>query len=446
MNVRNLAFESIKKIIVDQGYSNLVVANTIRKYDLSPQDRRFYTELVYGVTRQQNYLQWLVEKLSKKGMKIQTTCRIILYLGLYQLFCLDSVPPSAACNESVKLAKKQGNPGMAKFVNAILRASIRQKESLIIPTKEEDEMLHLSLTYCQPKWLIARWLKDYGFETTEQLCQYFNERAPLCVRVNTRKTTVEALIPELEAKGMTVHRGHYAANALYIEHTPALDTWQELAEGKVQIQEEVSMLAVEALAPQEGETVIDLCAAPGGKTTHIATLMNDKGKVYAFDLHDHKVGLIKDNARRLGLTCIEAKQGDGTVFSKDLIEKADKVLVDAPCSGLGTLRKKPDLRWRRGEEELKTFPPLQQAILHQAAQYVKPGGTLVYSTCTIGKEENEEVVTAFLKNHEEYELEDISTLWPNVQSEEKMIQFLPSIHQTDGFFIARLHKKSRENV
>ncbi len=440
MNVRELAFESIKKIIAGGAYSNLVVASAIKKQHLPEQERRFFTELVYGVTRQQNYLDWLIGKVSRPGMKIQLQCRIILYLGLYQIFCLNGIPESAACNESVKLAKKYGNPGMAKFVNAVLRSSIRRRQELQIPSEEEDIALHLALVYHQPLWLIKKWIREYGVKDAKCMGQYFDEKPPLCVRVNTLKTDVHSVKESLTKKGILAEEGKHAPEALYLKNVPNLQEVSEIQEGFIQVQEEVSMLAVQALDPQPGEIIMDMCAAPGGKTTHIAARMQNQGKVYAFDIHEHKLALIRENAMRLGISIIDAAQGDASSMMETFKEKADRVLIDAPCSGLGILRRKPDLRWRRTEKDLKNFPPVQLAILEAGASYVKPGGVLVYSTCTMNAAENEEVVRTFLNAHPEYALADMSGLLPDLVQKEKMLQLLPQVHQMDGFFIARLQK------
>ena len=440
MDIRNIALQSLIEICKDNGYSNIVVSQAIKRYHFPDRDRRFYTELVYGTVRQLNYLDWIIASLSKRKLKqLDPICLAILRMGLYQLFCLDKVPDSAACNESVKLARSRGNEGMAKFVNAILRNSIRQRNTLVIPSLEENPVLHISLHYHQPDWLVKIWLAEYGTDDTIKLCQYFEAIPELCVRTNTSKITRADLIKRFSAEGIEATPAKYAPEGIYLPNAPAISSIKPLAEGLCSIQDEPSMLVAHVLNPKEHDIIFDVCAAPGGKSTHLAALAGPKSTVYSFDIYEHKLKLIENGAHALDLKNIRVLLQNGCTIGDTHKEQADCVLVDAPCSGLGVLKRKLDLRWRKNVSDLKTLPKLQGQILASAAKCVKPGGTLVYSTCTMNNAENEEVVATFLKKNPEFHLENASD-YCDLKKDGPYIKLLPQVDGLDGFFIARMVK------
>lgn len=440
MNVREIAFHSLVTICKDEGYSNIVVSQTIQKKGLTDRDRRFYTELVYGTLRHSNYLDWIISQISSRKLaKLDPVCLAIIRLGLYQIFGMTKVPESAACNEAVKLATRFGNKGMAKFVNAMLRNSIRRRQEFTIPTLEENALLHLALTYHQQEWLINMWMKAYGLKDTIALCQYFDRIPDLCLRTNTSRISRDALLKKLAEQGIQARKSQYAPEGIYLSDIPNINGLMVLKEGLAIIQDEPSQLVAHVVDPQPHEVILDVCAAPGGKTTHLAALGGPTCTVYGGDIYEHKLKLIETNASRLGLSNVRTILQNACTIGKSYAGKADRVLVDAPCSGLGILRHKIDLRWRKKPSDLKVLPPLQRRILESASQCVKPGGILVYSTCTIQDEENIQIVNGFLKNHPEFTLEN-AVPFCHTHHEGPCVQLLPQHDELDGFFIARMRR------
>ena len=441
MNVREAAFHSLIAVCKDGAYSNIVVSKIIQKEKFTDRDRRFYTELVYGTLRSLNYVDYIIGILSsRKKNSLDPVCLAVLRMGLYQLFFMDKVPPSAACNEAVKLARRFGNEGMAKFVNALLRNSLRQKERLAIPTFDENPVLHLSLTWHQQSWLIEKWITEFGRDHTVILCRYFDTIPELCIRANTERIDREGLMQLLSEKGIPCRPAEHAPDGIYAEKNPGIHKLTEIADGLGLIQDEPSQLVAAIADPQEKTVIFDVCAAPGGKTTHLATLGTKSSTVYAFDIYEHKLKLIEDNVNRLGLKNVRTRLQDGTSVGEIYPEKADCVLVDAPCSGLGILRHKPDLRWRKTVEDLTVFPPLQKKILESAAKCVKPGGTLVYSTCTMNRAENEDIVNAFRISHKDFEVVPVGNAF-GFSKDSDYLSILPQDDGLDGFFIAKLRRK-----
>lgn len=441
MKAREIALRVLLDIRKKDAYANIVLARELTKHELSEQDRRFLTELVYGVVKTAPTLDWMIKKYVNRSPKsIAPAIWTILEMGFYQLRFMDKVPPSAACNESVDLAKKYGHQGTVKFVNAVLRASLRAPEKIVYPDKEKNLAEWISLTYFHPEWLVKRWIERFGRDGAEELCRINNEPPALSLRTNTLKTTREDLCACLADAGIEYTLSDWTAEGILCTGHPALGSFLPLQEGLCQVQDESSMVVAHAVAPKSGELVIDTCSAPGGKTTHMAQLMNDQGKIMAFDIHGHKLAKIEENAARLGITIIETAEKDALTLPDRWKGKADRVLVDAPCSGLGVLRRKPDSRWRKSEELLYELPKLQLAILKQASECVKAGGVIVYSTCTIEPEENQMVVEAFLRDNPDFSLEEIPC---SKQSADKWIQFLPHIDHTDGFFLARMRRRTK---
>lgn len=441
MNVREIAMHSLLSICKDDGYSNIVISQAIHKHKMEDRDRRFYTELVYGTLRYINYLDWIIFKISTRKLnKLDPICLAIIRMGLYQIFGMTKVPESAACNESVKLARKFGNVGMAKFVNALLRSSIRRRQELTIPSRDDNPLLYLALTYHQQEWLIREWIKEYGFDDTEKLCQYFDSIPTLCLRTNTTRISRDELIEQLKQEGLEAEKAAYSPEGIYVRDIPNISSVKALKDGLAIIQDEPSQLVAHVLDPQPHELILDVCAAPGGKTTHIAALGGPTCTVYGGDIYEHKLRLIENNAHHLGLSNIRIMLQNACTIGHSYANQADRVLVDAPCSGLGVLRHKIDLRWRKKPSDLKTLPALQKRILDSAAQCVKPGGILVYSTCTINEKENSGIVQQFLKDHPEFQLENAADFCSLPNHDGPCIQLLPHRDQLDGFFIARMKR------
>lgn len=440
VNVRRLVVQALAAVNRDGAYANVVLQQTIGAHSLSDVDRRFFTELFYGVLRRRNYLDAVIRYFTKKPVKKLSPLVVeILRLGLYQLLYMDRVPVSAAVNESVKLAQKMAK-GMDRLVNAVLRNADRQREDIAIDALSQDETERWSYIYNMPLWLLQRWRNEYGDEETLGLCDYFNEKPRLTARVNSLKADVDSCIKALTDAGWVVEKTGHLPEAIYIDkHVGSLEQAPAVVDGSLAFSDEASMAVAHVVDPQPGEKVLDCCAAPGGKTMHMAALMKNTGEIIAGDIHEHKLGLMRQNAERLGVTIADFKLQDATQLPKAYDGQFDRVLVDAPCSGLGIMQRKPDMRWRKTEAILTELPPLQKAILERAALTVKPGGVLVYSTCTINGGENEDVVNAFLKDHPEFTLEDASAKLP-FAAPGPMVTLLPHRDGTDGFFIARMRK------
>ncbi len=443
-SARKLAYQALYEVLEKDAYANIVLQHVLDEYALKAEESHLLTELVYGVLRKYNYLLWVISKLSTQPIKkLHPSVRILLCLGLYQLIFLSRIPESAAVNESVKIAKKITHQGNVRFVNALLRNFLRKKEDFVIPSAEENPLLYDELTYSMPGWLIEKWQKEWGAEKAHAVLAAFNEISPLTIRVNTLKQTREDLISLLEKEGIETEIVPYLEEALVIRKGAGQFFGKFLKSGKAYVQSISSMVPARVLSPKPGDTVLDMCAAPGSKTTQMAEMMGNTGSIDAWDLYPHKISLIKKNAKKEGITIIHAGARDAAKPMAQVNEKYDKVLLDAPCSGLGVLGHKVEIRWRRTEASLAEFPPLQKSLLAAAAPYVKKGGTLVYSTCTLNAEENEQVVEDFLSHHPEYEAVDF-TLEGLDASEKGMMTIWPDAIHSDGFFVAKLKRK--ENV
>ena len=436
--VRELAMLVLQRVHTEGAYANVALAQTLRDTVLAERDRRFLTELVYGVTKAGESLDYMIGQYVADIRKAQPAIRELLRLGFYQIFVMDRVPPSAACNTAVELAKKHGRRGADSFVNGVLRAALREPERAELPNGRDARALALRTWH--PKWLVERWMRAYGYERTEELCRCNNTSAPLSVRVNTLRTNRPALMEQFMAAGAEVRASALAPEGILLRAHGALDELAPLRMGLAQVQDESSMLVAHVLGADPGMTVIDACAAPGGKTTHIAQRMENRGRILAFDIYEEKIRRIEQNARRLGISIIETQLRDAREIGAAYEAMADRVLVDAPCSGLGVLRRKPDARWKKSASDRKTLPPIQRAILRSAAQAVKHGGILVYSTCTMEECENAAVVRAFLETHADFVLEETGAFLPEQKTAERMVQIMPEPDGPDGFFIARMRR------
>jgi len=439
LDAREVALKIINDVVNNNAYANIALAREINRQKLSDQDRRFITELVYGTIKAKATLDWMISFYINRPIdKIAPVILNILRIGMYQMFFLSKIPVSAACNQAVELTKKYGHLGTVKFVNAVLRNAGRTPEKIVYPDKQKQIVKFLALTYFHPEWLVSRWVKRLGAEGAEELCRINNMTPLLCLRTNTLKNTRDELLTILEGEGFIAEPSTWTPEGIVCHSSPALSTLKSLHEGLFQIQDESSMLVAHVLGSQPGEFIIDACAAPGGKSTHIGALMQNKGHILSIDIHEHKLALIQENAQRLGISIIETALLNATTIGSQYLGKADRVLVDAPCSGLGVLRRKADSRWRKEESMLQELPILQKAILHSAADCVKVGGILVYSTCTTEPEENQAVVESFLHDRQDFVLQKTSSFLPALGHDADMVQLWPHIDHVDGFFIARL--------
>ena len=394
--------------------------------------------LTYGVLQNRAYLDFLIGSFSARPVnKLTPQVLDALRLGAYQLVFLTKIPHSAAVNETVELVKKHGNPGAVGYANGVLRALQRRLDDLPQVPRDND-LDYLSIRYSHPKWFVGKMNKRLGFEGCEALLQADNTPTPVTARVNTLKITREALMERFSAQGIQAQPHSHLPHAIVFDSMKGVLQSEELKQGLFYIQDMASQLCVEALAPRPGETVFDLCAAPGGKSMLAAQMMEDKGSLLSMDLHPHKSDLIAKNAETYGITCLQTVPSDASVRKDALVGRADAIICDVPCSGMGVIRKKPDVRYKDGDH-IKVLPPLQLSILENAGSYLKPGGRLVYSTCTVLKEENEAVVEKFLVANPDFSLEPFDL--PGIgRVEEGMLTLWPHVHGTDGFFMAKLVK------
>jgi 16S rRNA (cytosine967-C5)-methyltransferase len=357
---------------------------------------------------------------------------------------LNKVPVSAAVNESVKLARKYGNPGAVRYVNAVLRNYTRRSGSVIYPDKAQDTVGYLSICYSYPKWMVEKLIDEFDEDFTEDFLSASNDIPPLTIRVNSLKTNRESLKERLEKSGIKAEDAHYMDCALNLYGVPGIDNMKEYHEGYFIVQDESSMLASVVLSPQQGETVMDVCSAPGTKSTHIAEIMGNKGQIISGDISESKLNLVRENAQRLGIKIISTLHNDASTVLDEYKSSADRLLVDAPCSGLGIMRKKPEIRWNRRGCDIDELEKIQLSILKSSSSYVKPGGILVYSTCTVLSHENIKMIREFTRQNKNFVLEDISDLIPDKlkrdSCSEGFIELYPNTDNIDGFFIARMRR------
>lgn len=433
VNTRAVVLRLLRKIEQDKSYSNIILDKALVEIDCSLQEKKFISALFYGVIERIITLDAVINKYSKiKTKKLDTDVLLILRMGIYQLLYMDSVPDSAAVNESVKLAKKCKNPSLSGFVNGVLRSFIRNEKAL---PECNNEVSKLSVEYSCPEWLIEKWIKEYGADFTKSMLESSIGKAPVTIRLNTTKMTANEIVTVLESDGFNVGKT-FLENCYTISGGVAVESSKAYKLGLFYVQDISSQLCSLSLDAQEGETVIDVCAAPGGKTFTTAIKMNNTGKVLSFDLHESRVKLINDGAVRLGLDNVTAQQNDACVYNEKL-PKADRVLCDVPCSGLGVIRRKPEIKYKN-PEDFKELPDVQYKILETSAKYLKSGGILVYSTCTVSKAENEDVVNRFLKEHPDFTGVSVNTKFDELS--DNCATIIPKYFNSDGFFIVKLKR------
>ncbi|OGP87450.1 MAG: 16S rRNA (cytosine(967)-C(5))-methyltransferase [Deltaproteobacteria bacterium RBG_16_48_10] len=424
-----------------------LLSNSFKRFRyLTPLDRAFLTELTYGVLRWRGRLDWAIQQFSKTPLeKIEAEIVNILRLGLYQILFLSRTPVSAAVNESAELAKKTRGKGGAGFVNAILRSVLRAEKEIPYPDFKQDPALHIAIVHSHPLWLVQRWIEEIGAEKTIHTCTINNQISPLTLRINSLTTSRENLIQKLKEKGLAPFPTEFSSDGIRLENPPPTSELPFLKEGLYIIQDEASQLVTSVLDPKPGEKILDACAAPGGKTTHIAQRMENRGEIFATDLHQEKLNRIEDASHRLGIRIVKTIRGDAAQPLPFPIEvEFDRVLADVPCSGFGTLQKNPDLKWKRREEDICRLSELQSSIVKNLSGYVKKGGILVYSTCTVFREENEGVVEKFLTEHTEFQLDRIGPILPEKCSsfiESGYFKTFPLREKMDGFFVARMVRR-----
>ncbi|MBE6671840.1 MAG: 16S rRNA (cytosine(967)-C(5))-methyltransferase RsmB [Ruminococcaceae bacterium] len=440
LTVREIAFQSLLKCEKNHSYPNIEIDSMIEKHNFSSNDRAFYTVLVYGTIEKKITLDYIISQLSSRDIeKIDKEILVILRMGVYQIMFMGGVPDHAACNESVQLCAKNNKKSASGFVNALLRELLRKKDVIKYPDKKKTPVKYLSVMYSYPEWLCEMWQNDYGFDKCESVLSSLNNSPDMTLRVNTEKTSVAKVLEYLSEKEIKAEKGLYAKNAVRLTQSYPVSQLDVLKNGEVFVQDEASQLCAEVLDAKCGQTVIDTCSCPGGKSFSVALNMQNQGRVYSFDLHANKLSLIEKGAKKLGIDIIKTKAHDGSSYLEELKGCADRVLVDAPCSGLGVIAKKPDLRYKE-KSAIERLPDIQYRILNSSAEYVKSGGVLVYSTCTLNIRENENVVQRFLEEHKDFEPFDFD-LGDKIKSQNGMLTLYPDVHSTDGFFISRFIRK-----
>ena len=431
---RELALKILYKIDKEQAYSNLVLNEEIKqnRKKLTEKDIGLISEIVYGVTTWRLTLDEIIKKYSKiKLKKISPWILNILRMGTYQIIFLDKIPKSAAVNESVNLAKRYGHSSSSNFVNAILRKIEKSDYEEFLQITHNIE--RISKTTSMPEWIIKELLKNNSIEDVEQICKNSNLKPQITIRVNNLKITKKDLIKKLEEKNIEYQEideeGNLTEDFLIIKKVKDIENLDLFKNGYFTIQDISAGMTAKILNPQPGDLVLDACSAPGGKTTYMAELMKNKGNIEAWDIHEHRTKLVEQNAKRLGIDIINTQVKDASIYDEKIKEKYDKILLDVPCLGIGVIKRKPDIKWQRKIEDIDEITRIQKIILEQCSKYLKQGGYLVYSTCSILKEENEDVILEFLNKNNDFEIVKNGEF--NIKPDEKK----------DGFYICKLYKK-----
>lgn len=429
VNNRELVLGILLEVTKGEAYSHIAIARVLEKYQyLSKQDRAFITRVSEGTLERMIELDYIIDRFSTVPVrKMKPVIRCILRSAVYELRYMDSVPSRATCDEAVKLARRKGFARLTGFVNGVLRSIDRGMAEVEFPERSKDETAFLSVRYSMPEWIIRLWRERYTADQIKGMCAAFLQEQGLTVRVDTRRITPEELMERLRGRGVAAERDDKIPEALHLMDIDHLSGLPEFAEGLFYVQDVSSMRVALEARISTGDTVLDVCGAPGGKSVHAAQLLKGTGRVITRDVSEYKVSLIRENIRRNRIENMEAQQWDARVLDETMIGQADVVIADLPCSGLGVLGKKPDIKYRMTREQLEALPALQREILSVAQQYVRPGGVLIYSTCTIDAMENEDNVEWFLREY---------PFWQAEYQE----QILPDASGNDGFFLSRLRK------
>lgn len=445
---RKLALEILYKIDKEGAYSNIVLNEMLNKNknNLNKKDIGLISEIVYGVTTWKLTLDEIIKNHSSvKIKKISPWILNILRMSIYQIVFLDKIPKSAAVNEGVNLAKRYGNKGSIGFTNAVLRKIDKKDYEDLFEIKDKKEMI--SKTTSMPIWIIEEFIKEgLTYEQIKEICRNSNKRPNISIRVNKLKTTKESLIEKLKAKNIDLTEKSELDDFIILNKAKDIENMEEFKQGLFTVQDEAAGLTALILNPKENEEVLDACSSPGGKTTYMAEIMKNKGKIEALDIHEHRTKLVEDAANRLGINIIKVHLQDATKFNKEYEEKFDKILLDVPCLGIGVLKRKPDIKWQRKVEDIKKITKIQTEILNTCSSYLKKGGELVYSTCSIFKSENQDIINKFVEENENFKIqeiilpkhaEDIKNYFEKFIIDRKFLQVYQN-QKTDGFFICKL--------
>ena len=447
ISARCAAFLALRQIERDDAYANIAFKQVLNQYKLSSQEARLAAQITYGSTRMRLALDHMLSHFLKKPLdELMMELKIILRLSLFQLHYLET-EPYAAVNEGVALTKKYASPKLAGLTNAVLRNYLRADKASLLPAKDDDFREYLNVTLSFPVWLVDYLLAHYTPEEAEAFCIHANTHRGIAIRANTLKISADDLAQALAAENIQTSSAGYAPETLRLTGEAGnLAAQHFFRDGYFIVQGLSSQLVAHALSPAPGSRVLDLCAAPGGKTTHLAQKMENRGEIYASDLYDHKVALIYENAARLGIDIIHAEQKDGAMWGRECPDRFDAVLLDAPCSGLGVLNRRSDSRLRKEPEDILSLAAIQKELLISAHKALKPGGRMVYSTCTLSLEENQKQVQWFLSEFPDMKRQAFDDRIPGLNESEKAqaalgtLELLPYAHQTDGFFISCFKK------
>ena len=445
VNLREIVLGVLMEVTEREAYSHIALRNTLEKYQYLPKhDRAFISRVTEGTLENLIQIDYVIECFSKVPIyNMKPLIRNLLRMSVYQLKYMDNIPASAVVNEAVRLAQKRGFYNLKGFVNGVLRAAVRGLDYITYPSADVNPIEYLSVRYSMPQWILRKWMDQFSFEEVEKVCASFQEDEPVTVRLRTDRVSKEEIIESLESEGVTCVQHPYLDYAIRLSDFNYLQALTAFRNGWIYVQDVSSMLVAEAAAPNWGDYCIDVCAAPGGKSTHISDKLKGSGYVEARDKSEDKVMMMQENIERLGIINMVAALKDATVFDQNSFHKADIVLCDVPCSGLGVIGRKQDIRYRMNPTRQEELVRIQRRILSVAQNYVKPGGVLIYSTCTIGADENQMNLKYFLDNFP-FRLDSLDPYLPEQlrcrTSEGGYIQLLPGVHETDGFFIARLKR------
>jgi 16S rRNA (cytosine967-C5)-methyltransferase len=435
---RAIAARVLERVARADAFADVALEHELLRRRLPPRDAALATELVFGTLRWQRYLDWLLVPHSRRALEaVEVLALVVLRLTAYQVRFLERIPAFAAVSDAVTLVRQARKPGLDGFVNAVLRSFTRQRLERALPA---DPVEALAVRLSHPSWLAARWVARYGASDAAALMRAMNERPPVTIRTNTLRTTRDALADRLRREeGLEARPTPWAPDGLTLSHGGAPSAWRAFGDGHLVVQDEASMLVSLLVAPAPGETVADACAAPGTKTTHLAQLMDNRGRIVAFDREPARLALVREATARLGVTIVDTVEGAVEESSAAFRATCDAVLVDAPCSNLGVLRRHPEAKWRRAPEELPENTNRQREILGAAAGMVKPGGRLVYATCSLEPEENDEVSAAFVDTHPDFRV-DPPDDFPVALDARGFLRCLPHVHGTDGFTAVRFRR------
>ncbi len=445
-DARTLAVKILTRVERTDSYLEKLIDYEIKTEALNDYDKSLLNEICHGVIRWMRRLDWFLNGFYRgQWEKCMPEIKNTLRVALYQILFLNKIPDYAAVNEATEFVKRISTQKHADVVNGLLRTIIRTKEELIYPTREIDEVKYLGIMQSHPNWMVKRWIQRFGFDEAEKLAESNNKRPILTIRINTLKTSKEEFLKSLAEKNIVYRFCKYAENFVTLRLMSKIYLDEDFKNGSYAIQDESAGIVSLLLNPRPDDIILDMCAAPGGKSTHMAQLLHNKGRIIAVDKYDAKIKMLKANAERLGVTNIEFVQDDAAEFTEEIItsQKFDKILLDAPCSGLGVLSKKPDIRWKREIEDIIGLSKIQRKLLENAAKYVKDGGVIVYSTCTTEPEENIDVVKDFLASHPEFVIDDASRyIGKDLVNGDGCIETFPHMHNIDGSFAVRLVKKN----